>query len=823
MNRKLVNGLLLLSVATVGCGTFTSCKDTDEDFKNEIILSQDELAKKLIAYIDEHKCECPKDAQALLDQVRAFLTNGEGQPLKSMSSAVLSLIDGTLEQTFGSDYTSWKGNVVMKGDLETKLEDYVKKGEIEVDLSGYVKDDDTYKQLGKDIATLNLWKSQMDEWKEGINKEDIKAALARADEAYMSALEANKILTDLVPRLEENLSDITETIGQISELVNTLEASLTSLQLELKKLQPQIDAINQRLNKLITGIITQQTYNPMFGSINLPIGLQSNILANYYGYTDKDIVFPFGENATEYNGDKSVINNAAVQAAIHSLGYATKTVSGYYMSDDNDSNLGKLYLTINPNNVNFDGVILSLVDSQDNEALKIKAEKDDETILNFGWTRANNGFYAAKANIDPKDATKLNLRVEDGLKSAMKDALLDHTKSDFVALGKVILNQMENICPAYGVKASWTADEIVDGETVTKEYAVYSNYNIAAATIRPLGYEFLYGEGTNKKLPTFGRLKDKLHEFFNDVKNDITFSFGLGINPDDYKINLDLSQIKFNVGIDKLTVIIPSMPIYEPGHENDDNYIVGRTAETPIELTYNADGTVSGNDGALNGLVDAINTAVKGMLTGNENSIQSIINKEVVTKMNSLISDLNDQLKGIDGNVESQIKDILDKIENQLAGKLDGVQGLVDKYNALAKKINNFLKNPNNYLQVMMAYETKNEGLHQLSNSINDPSLFNQAGGNSIELFATSYTAELVAPSYLKFVAVTRAWNGKNQDAAEVKRVNDANELLNVVRPGRQQRFGISGLKSGYKYEIVYTSLDYRGYTSTNLYYLTVK
>lgn len=826
MNRKLVNGLLLLSVATVGCGTFTSCKDTDEDFKSEIILSQDELAKKLIAYINEHKCDCPDNCRELLEAVEAFLNNPKADG--KMSSAVMSLINGSMTEIFGEDFEQKFGknfaNVVTQKSLEETLKDYATKEDIpEIDLSGLVgKNDAEYVKMGTDIAALLKWQGEVGEW-QGEADENIAAALAQAKTAYMTALGASNAIMDLVPLLEENLSDITETIGQISELVNTLEASLTSLQLELKKLQPQIDAINQRLNKLITGIITQQTYNPMFGSINLPIGLQSNILANYYGYTDKDIVFPFGENATEYNGDKSVINNAAVQAAIHSLGYATKTVSGYYMSDDNDSNLGKLYLTINPNNVNFDGVILSLVDSQDNEALKIKAEKDDETILNFGWTRANNGFYAAKANIDPKDATKLNLRVEDGLKSAMKDALLDHTKSDFVALGKVILNQMENICPAYGVKASWTADEIVDGETVTKEYAVYSNYNIAAATIRPLGYEFLYGEGTNKELPTFGRLKDKLHEFFNDVKNDITFSFGLGINPDDYKINLDLSQIKFNVGIDKLTVIIPSMPIYEPGHENDDNYIVGRTAETPIELTYNADGTVSGNDGALNGLVDAINTAVKGMLTGNENSIQSIINKEVVTKMNSLISDLNDQLKGIDGNVESQIKDILDKIENQLAGKLDGVQGLVDKYNALAKKINNFLKNPNNYLQVMMAYETKNEGLHQLSNSINDPSLFNQAGGNSIELFATSYTAELVAPSYLKFVAVTRAWNGKNQDAAEVKRVNDANELLNVVRPGRQQRFGISGLKSGYKYEIVYTSLDYRGYTSTNLYYLTVK
>ena len=110
-------------------------------------------------------------------------------------------------------------------------------------------------------------------------------------------------------------------------------------------------------------------------------------------------------------------------------------------------------------------------------------------------------------------------------------------------------------------------------------------------------------------------------------------------------------------------------------------------------------------------------------------------------------------------------------------------------------------------------------------NSYNDPSYFNQAGGNSIELFATSYTAELVAPSYLKFVAVTRAWNvnTKTEAPAVAKDVNTASEHLNVVRPGRQQRFGLTGLKSGYKYEIVYTSLDYRGYTSTNLYYLTVK
>lgn len=793
MNRKLVNGLLLLSCATVGCGTFTSCKDTDEDFKNEVLISQDEYYKKLIEYIDTNinSCECPEDTKALLAAIREFLgASVDGKyPDKAVETKINGLIDGALNRAFGENYKSWLN--------QTNLSNLVH------------SNDPKYVEMGNDIVALNQFMSEQKETNKEIEA-NVEAALARANEAYMSALEANNILTDLVP---------------------AVETALAELKAALDELQPQIDAINERLNSLITSIITQQTYNPIFGTLNLPIGLQSNVVANYYGYTENSITFPFGAGATEYNGNNSVLNNDAVAAAIAQLGYTTKTVSGYYMSDDVQNNLGNLYVTINPNNINFNGVKLSLVNSKDEVApVELNTVKENDKVLDFGFdlTRSaeNNGFYRSEANVDPAKAPELAVRIESGLKSAMKDALLDHTKQDFVALGKVLFNQMNGILPAYALKAEWEAPvNVKDAEgkntTETQKFAVYSNYNIAAATVHPLGYEFLYGEGTSKELPTFGRLQDKLHEFFNDIRKDISFNLNLGIDEEKYKINLDLSKIDFKVGVDKLTVIIPSMPIYKEGSETE---IIGYTKETPIELTY-TDGTVSGNDGALNGLVDAINNAVKDMLTGTDNSIQSVINNEVVTKMNALIADINEQLSGINGDINQQIGTILDKIENQLAGKLDGVQGLVDKYNALANKINNFLKNPNSYLQVMMAYETKNDGLHQLSNSYNDPSYFNQAGGNSIELFATSYTAELVAPSYLKFVAVTRAWNvnTKTEAPAVAKDVNTASEHLNVVRPGRQQRFGLTGLKSGYKYEIVYTSLDYRGYTSTNLYYLTVK
>lgn len=827
MNRKLVNGLLLLSVATVGCGTFTSCKDTDEDFKNEIILDQTQLRADLIKLIEKYRCQC--DTALAKDLLEFAEANGWSQEQGDFANVMASWLSGKI----GQDNYAYLTNASNK-----KLSDIAKDL---YDLAVDVRNDST--AANDRIDSLKTRIEEL-EAKFPITHPTIDTtALHNQIVGLRNEIKGNQ--QDIV-KLKSADSIMNIRLGKVINLAKKDSVRIDSLEKITTELRVLINANSDRLNKLITGIITQQTYNPIFGTLNLPIGLQSNIVANYYGYTDKQITFPFGGN-TEYNADKSVLNNAALTAAIEKLGYTAKTYSGYYMDDlSSVNNLGNLYVTINPNNINFDGVTLSLVNSKDEEApVVLKTSKENDKVLDFGFdlTRSaqNNGFYRSDVKVDPTKAPELAVRIESGLKSAMKDALLDHTKKDFVALGKVLFNQMNGILPAYALKAQWDAPANVlgpDGNytTETQTFAVYSNYNIAAATVHPLGYEFLYGEGTNKEIPTFGSVKDALHDFFKDIRKDMVFNLDLqgvsGLKPED--INISLDGVSLKIDPTTITIDLNGTPIVVDGKTGE---ISGKDAV--IVLGY--DGTTVdpvGNANALNGVINSIVSAVNKMLSGKgddslTNQLNKQIREQIVGKVNDMVADINKMLvgdgtpqnPGINNQINDQIGTILDKIENQLAGKLDRVDKLVDKYNALVNKINNFLKNPNNYLQVMMAYSTGNGDLHHLSTTFNDATPFVKGSGNAITLYATSYTAELIAPSFKKFVAVTRAWNvNTNAEAPTVaKDVNTASKYLNEVRPGRQQQFGLTGLKSGYKYEIVYTSLDYRGYTSTRLYYLTVK
>ena len=90
MNRKLVNGLLLLSLTTVGCGTFTSCKDTDEDFKNEILADQANLRAELLKLIEENKCKCPEDLAARLTTIENWLKINDASSLDARVAAIIA-------------------------------------------------------------------------------------------------------------------------------------------------------------------------------------------------------------------------------------------------------------------------------------------------------------------------------------------------------------------------------------------------------------------------------------------------------------------------------------------------------------------------------------------------------------------------------------------------------------------------------------------------------------------------------------------------------------------------------------------------------------
>lgn len=659
MNRKLVNGLLLLSIATVGCGTFTSCKDTDDDVQAGYNKELASVYKDLLDRINNIKsCDCDPNIAANLDAIAQWL---------------------------GATKTDGKW-VLPEGGLD-------------------------------------------------------KAITDKIDEVYLD-------------NLAEALK--TENYDQIV---------------------PALQNLQGQFNKQITSIELNQTYNPVFGTLNLPTGLQTNVLAAYYGVSDKEFKFP--DFSDEMNGHEVGIDeaemvkvNALCEAA--NLNPATVTVpAGVYM--DQNGFLGNAYLTINPinNGLAYD---LELIKST-GDAAPVKlatAASDDE--LKFGYTRANNGLYKAVATINPADASKIAVALKPEFKSAVVDILKNPSKATLTQLGAALLSQMNGILPAYGFRApfdaasfSYTVDE--EGMWTIKEEnplmnAIVSKYELAATTIHPLGYNSLKDLTISKRLPTFSPISEALDDVFENIKNDAQFDFADNIewNFDESKmqITIDLSNVdglEFEKGADPILVL---------GYKN------GQV--TPED----------GNAAALNPLVD------------------------------ELIDQVNDQLKAIESNINDKVEDIIESIQNQLGGKVDVAQKLLDKYNALANKINAYLEDPHGHMQVAMAYEGSDGALHMLSTQKAAPSRFSMAaGGDAIKLLATSYTGDVAAPSYKKYVAVVEAPNGN------VAAVNDKSSSLNKVLSGRQHIVDMTGFQKG-NYTIVYSSVDYRGNTSTRLYYLEV-
>ena len=705
MNRKLVNGLLLLSIATVGCGTFTSCKDTDEDWKNEVIVDQANLRADLQKQIDE--------INAKLAQIKSC--DCDLTPIKNRLATI----------------ENWLNIAEGDANLDARIMRLIQESQVPVDLS----------EIEKAIKDLQD------------NKADASAL---------------KALSDKLDKDVENLTN-------------------------------QIKAVVERLNALITSIVNNQAYNHFFGTMNLPVGLESQIIGNYYGKAAGEVKFPLQSTVIEVCDPEAVA--AAAEAGLTPSEVITIPAGEVYM-DDTDNNLGQLYTTINPNNIDFSGTNLKLVKSNGEEApITLTAAQSDE-VLTHGWTRADNGFYRVDAKINKEDIESIALHLQPNFKSTVKDLLKNPGKQTIAQLGLALLDQMDGFTPAYGLKAPWT----VDG----KDYAVFSKYEIALAAIHPLGYESLSDVSTSKRLPTFGPLSETLGNIMDNIKDDIKIDLGYE-NIANIKIN------KFEIKDAKIELQLGWQYVYNDTYgESDWLYF-----EDPITLTYDPSvGKVTGTDGALNGLVNAIVDAVNEKLVGNPADPTTVENS-LEAQINNLIDNINTQMATMQGNINEQLADILDKIQDQVSGKLGSAQKLVDKYNALAEKVNHFLENPNAYLQVALVYEDGNKELHRVSTNANDPSVFVPAGGNAIELFATSLTADVAAPSYKKYVAVTKAWNENGEEDASA--VSAANAQLNKVIPGRQHRVAMNGVKPGYKYQIVYSSLDYRGKTSTRLFYITVK
>ena len=120
--------------------------------------------------------------------------------------------------------------------------------------------------------------------------------------------------------------------------------------------------------------------------------------------------------------------------------------------------------------------------------------------------------------------------------------------------------------------------------------------------------------------------------------------------------------------------------------------------------------------------------------------------------------------------------------------------------------------------------ERANGSFARLSESAKYPAHVN---ATRLSLLPTSYNAEIIAPAFKKFIAVTNvskdgvSAKGGDMDCKSVlDEANNQQSINEVIDGGYNGFIGFTG-KAGYTYEILYTAVDYTGKVVVKKFYVT--
>lgn len=186
-----------------------------------------------------------------------------------------------------------------------------------------------------------------------------------------------------------------------------------------------------------------------------------------------------------------------------------------------------------------------------------------------------------------------------------------------------------------------------------------------------------------------------------------------------------------------------------------------------------------------------------------------------IVKFDQLTNRIKESLTAV---VEKDIQKLQDEIARQAEENVDKIQDqlnsqFINRINNAINKINHKIQDPNQYLQPTVLYHSKKHGWVTASTVKAIPT---PTTAGIVELNATSYTNEIFAPAYKKFVAVTYAPSQKAMDTAN----NNLYKMAKVIDGGVKQvycQFTEKGV-----YEVSFAALDYSGKTVVTKHYFEV-
>ena len=252
------------------------------------------------------------------------------------------------------------------------------------------------------------------------------------------------------------------------------------------------------------------------------------------------------------------------------------------------------------------------------------------------------------------------------------------------------------------------------------------------------------------------------------------------------------------------------------GHIEDDGttQIVIVDAVT-LELSIEADVTdvnIGTKDSTMTFTVpvplDAVNNRIRDLVNGVNDNVTTLIER-----IKSAIGQVNGANVVDFGNAQGKVDDIINRVNK-----------IIRRVNAWITRVNDFINHANGYLQPVLMYDATDGYMHQVSQVKRIPTpLKLNAAGNGLLLTPTSRSAELVAPAFKKFVAVTNVWDKNGNTVASAKEKANAVDFMNEVLPGDRNAVVFAPEATpGYTYELVYQAIDYQGHVRTDKYYIKV-
>lgn len=613
--------------------------------------------------------------------------------------------------------------------------------------------DTSVSQIAK-LTELNKWLGELKE-----TNPDLKSAIDARIQANMDVIKdgvyADKERFEAAIQGSEAYKNLKGDVEGVDSRVSALERLRLTDSIAAKKITDALNhrldsvsgslnsALNTLLEQKLDGITVNATENPVTGYWNASFtGLNLKLASSFYGV------------AAEGNEDWDVKANQVLGKG---------------------GNAGYLYVSLNPTEIDPSLVKVELVNSQGEPAKGFKLGDIDNTdkVLTFGTKAASvsaNGFY--QVPVIASDPQNDGVEFDKGaLAAAAKNVLneLRNPKENDLDLSKIASALYKNIpvLTAYGVKAEYY---LYNPDTQNLElhktikHAV-SGYDIAAVAVKPVSFNFLKDNATLDKLSDWA------------VEN----------------FRLPSLSSKLDKVIDALNV--------EISYDKADEFYT-YSVITPNGLFCQQDG----NDVVIYGQGTDLNN---GQLIDGE--LYRIKNATVEKKFISTGGSAAEFVFVIKTK-DSTIADLLASANKQIAGKLQPIknvlsnvnakwENVIAKVNPLLSKVASKIGSANKLLQPTILYVDQNGNPNTLS-TIGGRLGTRFVGTGATTLYATSWTAELLAPAYKKSISVLE----------KGATVTLADGTTSAAEPfdGSINKVIFNAEKAG-KYTIVYKAIDYSG------------